>query len=150
MTATSPSDPRLLAGRVGGVADLVDVRLRRLTFDLGSVPETAEKNEVRADINIAFDRQPGALVYELRCEVVAQPSIGEPLFTADVVLSATYTLPEGVQIENEAVEAFGSVSVTFMLFPYLRELLQSLTTRAGLPALLLNVMRSPLIEAPTP
>ena len=39
------------------------------------------------------------------------------------------------------MEAFGKISAFFMVFPYIRETLQSLTVNAGLPAILLKPLK---------
>jgi preprotein translocase subunit SecB len=65
-------------------------------------------------------------------------------FHIDCSYELIYLLPDDAQVDDEDLDAFGEVSVSFSAFPYVRELVQSLTTRASLPALVLGTLRSPI------
>ena len=69
------------------------------------------------------------------------------------VHEAFFRVPADDPATSEELEAYGAVSVFFMVFPYVREVLQGLTVNAGLPPLLLKPMRiafDPASGAPSP
>jgi hypothetical protein len=56
---------------------------------------------------------------------------------------AFFSVPEGCVTTEEELIAYGSVSVFFMVFPYIREALHSLTGNAGLSPVLLKPLKIP-------
>ncbi len=52
-----------------------------------------------------------------------------------------------VDLDEDTIDAFGRTTVVFAAYPYVRELVQSLTSRAGIPPLLLDLYRLPLSPA---
>lgn len=69
-----------------------------------------------------------------------------PVFTADLTLVAVYELSEGEEPGEEALGAFGDLSVRHTVYPYLRELIHTLTMRAGLPPLVLESFLAPVMR----
>lgn len=55
-------------------------------------------------------------------------------------------MPSGLIVEDQEAEAFGAVTVAATIYPYLRELMDTLTFRMGLPPLVLDVLRIPLAQ----
>jgi preprotein translocase subunit SecB len=65
----------------------------------------------------------------------------------EVTHEAFFSIPEGFETNDEDLAAFGSISVFFMVFPYIRETLQGLTVNAGVPVLLLKPFKLPVNPA---
>lgn len=65
-----------------------------------------------------------------------------PSIHGQLVLS--YRVSGLAALPEDQLQAFGEVSAVFSAFPYVRELVQSLTVRAGLPALVLGTLRAPI------
>lgn len=159
------SRERSVAARIGGCADLLDVRL----FGVGANLETPEID--------------GSLSYRLSSDVSYQ-TLGDPIGTvivtgeyvvkvldtpdADEDATATsddheesegdepakvaevqFTLaalfgvaqPEDEPFTDEEYEAFAATTGQFALYPYAREFIADITTRMGLPALHIGTLR---------
>ena len=65
----------------------------------------------------------------------------KPIFKIDARFLADYSLPAERVFEPKAIDAFGKTNGVFNIWPYWRELVQSITTRMGLPPLTLSVFR---------
>jgi preprotein translocase subunit SecB len=65
-----------------------------------------------------------------------------------VDFEAAYTLPEEKRFSIKQLNAFASTNALLNVWPYWRELVQSFTTRAGLPALTLPLFRVQLAKPP--
>jgi hypothetical protein len=75
--------------------------------------------------------------------------VADAFFHGVLGLFVVYELPEDRPEWDEAdFEAFANISATFAAWPYIREILQSLTSRAGIPPLVLDVLRAPLEATP--
>lgn len=74
-----------------------------------------------------------------QCETAVKSTLeksNDPLFTATVGLKVIYYAVDFPGTEHDA-NIFGFDTVAKVVHPYIRELLQSLTARAGLPPLIL-------------
>lgn len=83
-------------------------------------------------------------VYSLEYRFSSKDSDDQLVLDGTVELSVLYQLPGDRELNDDYLTAFGEISVLFTAYPYLREILHSLTGRMGLPPLILDVMRSPL------
>jgi preprotein translocase subunit SecB len=78
------------------------------------------------------------VVYDVTYNLTAQDAKGRKT----VEVSATFTVvfePRG-NVSDEDLVAFGSIGALSVAHPYVRELFHSITSRMGLPPLLLEVM----------
>lgn len=155
---TSEPDKRIAAARVGPIVELRSVRLAKLEYE-SSISSPKAEAAVSIEIHVgevlsgATERvaseEPETeapeceLVYRLSADVSADFE-DESILHAKIEFDLVYEVLTGVRPTEEEVDAFGSVSATFTGFPYIRELVQSLTVRSELPPLVLGVMRSPL------
>ncbi|MBK5221864.1 MAG: protein-export chaperone SecB [Acidimicrobiia bacterium] len=130
-----------LAGQVGALANLLQIKLLRSTSELQA---GYEPGQLAADVDASYDwalmDDARLLVCEIGCEVHIRRG-AEAVFDCSAIYGAVYALPEDVQLSDEAYGAFAATSATFSVHPYLREFIQSLTTRAGLPPLSLATLR---------
>lgn len=133
------NDNRLLAAEVGAKADLLDVALRTVNAEL-ALPSGVEQVEMDVSWETSFERLPDSRV-EYRHRVAVSDATGTFFIRGEFVLS--YALATS-DFSDDHLVGFGEVSVAFSAFPYVRELVQSLTTRASLPPLVLGTLRSPI------
>jgi len=146
---------RLAAARLGPRVELRIVRLTRLDYE-SPVPVVEPNTEVSLEIEVgailpdeAKDRDDSKLEgsqmlpYRLKADLSCASEAGTAI-RAEIWFDLVYEVLAGDPPTQEEIDAFGSVSAAFAGFPYLRELVQSLTVRSELPPLTLGVMRSPL------
>jgi hypothetical protein len=131
------------AARLGGVAHLTAVRLRRCTFEL---LDPSPEGPFSADVGLRLHwHGDGAMaVYFLDVEVDGTAVGGELFLRSEVSFVIAYELPGDQEFEDGDFEAFGNITAAFTGFPYVRELIHSLTARAGIAGLQLDVLRFPL------
>lgn len=161
------------AARVGSRVSLSNVRLWSAEVHQG-VPSDEAADEA-AQVSLSVDIQARAVVgdggafqaqvhYEVRGAVgpsnaantaladesdPAQSDAGEREAVLLVMASwiIDYQLADGQTADDEDLQAFATVSGTFAAHPYMREFVHGVTSRMGLPPLVLDVMRSPLDTA---
>ena len=82
---------------------------------------------------------------------------GSPLVDIRGTFELRYRIPEGLQVSDEDLGAFGRVNAVFNAWPYFREFVDATMTRMHLPALTLPLYRMPKVapdatpqEAPSP
>lgn len=129
------------AGKVGAIAKLCGVSLRSLDARLVGADSADAPIELDLGWEITFSRPgPDAVTFDY------QLAVSEPTgrFRIDCSYELEYDLPGDKEILDEDLVAFGEISVAFSAFPYARELVQSLTTRASLPPLVLGTLRAPI------
>ena len=130
------------AARIGAVADLMSVSLRMVEAQL---PEPSEiTGPVELDISWETTHQqspPDSVRYTYRLVVASAEAHGLHI---ECAFELTYGVPDRIEPTADDLEAFGEVSVSFSAFPYARELVQTLTTRASLPPLVLGTLRAPI------
>jgi hypothetical protein len=155
MRAPSPED-RARAARVGPKVDLLDVRLVAVRSELHAVVhDTLLDAEVEFDVSVNAQGQVALYNVHAHAELSAasdaertddrEDGLPEGLvFSADVNFLLVYEVQGQQPLEAEDLEAFGNVSALFAAYPYLREQLQSLTVRSGLPPLTIGVYRLPV------
>lgn len=170
-------DPRISqAAAVAGRVELQSIALLNVRADLSDDLELSEFGAFSADLTTDAHHRLGegwcSFVVSFRLiargvrpvseesadasgDPAEAPSEGRPddvLYSLNATYGANYSLSEPAGLETEHFEAFGQVSAVFTTYPYARELIQTLTARAGLPPLTLGLVRSPLelLRAPEP
>jgi preprotein translocase subunit SecB len=131
------------AARIGARADLADVRIRRIDAELFA-PSPSPPFTVDVRVAPAASIVDSKLVYEVCYEVSSMDSKKRPVFAATIALNLLFELQEDVALAEADLSAFGEVTVLLMAHPYVREILQSISSRMGLPPLVLEVMRFPM------
>ena len=131
----------LLSGLIGAHATIRDVRLRSVSATL---PDAADPSAITIDFSIETECNlptPDVAQFFVRFRVAGDG--GEAMEIAGQ-LELLYDLPEADRQPQEVLAAFEKVSVVFSAYPYIRELVQSLTVRAGLSPLVLTTLRAPI------
>ena len=108
--------------------------------------DTVPPDTVEIKINNALNQEHKELQVSIRASVGQKDKLEENLetlpyyFTVRVV--GTFHITDKFPMEH--VKRWAEENAPFVIFPYLREIVYSLTTRAGFPPILL-----PLVEVPT-
>jgi preprotein translocase subunit SecB len=144
------SDDVVLASSVSQRVDLQDVRTTHVRADLHQGADSG-RLVVELEREIVSAAEADHLMYELRFALALQAE-GDaeggsgPVFTAEVHLALLYQVTEeGYQPDDQALDAFGQLSAMHTAYPYLREVLHTLTMRAGLPPLVLGTFLAPAV-----
>lgn len=135
------SDLRILSMRVGARIELIDIELRSLAAEL-VVRDFEQPLEIGVSWDVAWEWPSDGRLEYLVTYSVAEEQGRNP--TIKTTFAATYEVRDAEDFQLDEFDAFGQVSVIFSTFPYLRELVQSLTVRAGLPPLTLHTLHSPM------
>jgi preprotein translocase subunit SecB len=134
-------DALRLSALVGARVELTDVRCVASSTELRSADFETPLN---ADIDRSYGwtRVEDGLACSLGIDVTVTNKTGMAVFVCSATFTSLYELNgDPGELEDEALEAFAASSGVFSLYPYLREWVQSATTRAGLPALALGTLR---------
>lgn len=132
-----------LSARVGGRAEILDLRLQKFEFEVFLDNLAEPPYELQSSLQVHWNRHSegdarGAF-YFVEARASAAPPGGERVFEALVVHALAYAV--GEDHTDEELQAFGQTSAVFACYPYVRELLQSATGRANLVPLILPVWR---------
>lgn len=65
----------------------------------------------------------------------------EPVLFIEATFQAVYDIPENISADKNTLQAFADMNGTFNLWPYWREFVSSISTRIGLPALIVPSFR---------
>jgi preprotein translocase subunit SecB len=133
--------------RLGAIAQLQAIVLRQVDWKAYDVAVSAEESiDLEAEYNVVHGRSGSTARFQVRSRVTGKLATTE-VFRAELVHEAFFEIPEDHGATDDELQAFGSVTVFFMVFPYIREFIHSLTGNAGLPALLLAPFRIPIDPA---
>lgn len=145
---------RYVAARIGGQASLLDVRTRSLSATLEAPPEPGYELGYDLETDLEHVRVEDRLLVEASYELQAvqrppgssERDAGDAFAVLSFNLLAIYDLPmpDGTDYSDDELHAFAQTTVQFALYPYARELVQSLTLRLAIPPLTLGTMRLPL------
>ena len=134
-----------LAGRLSGVVQVQAIILRELAW---TMPELNVPSGLPIDLRPEFDAQaatvPQLLIYKIQTDVSGIVQDEVEIFHLKAVYQLAYSFPEGMDFIRAEVEAFGATTAMLMMFPYLRETLQTTAAKAGLPGILLPPLRMPI------
>jgi preprotein translocase subunit SecB len=137
----------MAAGRLGGVAQIQAIVLRKLHW---TTNETQFDPQVPVQslptYNIAHGKASGLIRYQVNASITASVPAGE-LARMESTHEVFFRLPDGDPTSDLELTAFGSISVFFMVFPYIREELHRLMGMSGLPVILLAPLRVPFEPA---
>jgi preprotein translocase subunit SecB len=137
-------DAQAAGARVAAIAELQAIILRDLnwTFPEKNIPGGLLIS-IGAQFGIQVGSAPGSVHYRVSADLSgAVPDHGE-LFQLHVTYQLVFSVPEGEEFSPTELEGYGSATVLFMAFPYVRHALQDMAGRAGLPPLLLAPLRLP-------
>ena len=143
----TPEETRDLAARLGHVAEIQAIVLRKLHWTTQEIAfDPNAPLPVDTMFNVSQGRAGNLLRYQVTSTITGRAEAGE-VFRLESTHDAFFSLPETDSATEQELAAFGTVSVFFMVFPYIRELVHSMTGNAGLPPILLRPLRVPINPA---
>ena len=138
-------DIEVSPSRAASILELQDLRLIKLTWEMLGGPIDPPYSFV-VEPQLGYTRQDEWVVFEIAhhftVSASSQGSETKPILTGAIVYQASYRLPSTVQLDDADLSVFGNSTVVLAVHPFLRELLHSLTTRSGLPPLVLPLFRT--------
>lgn len=151
-------DVRARAARVAGRADLENIRTVRLSAEMLRDPQSQVPLAYDATPNVSVEATETGNAFTVtigfevqvhqRSEAAAEDI--EDIAKVSLTLTAFYSLDSGGLEEkpftDDELRCFAESSGIFALYPYLREAVATMTTRLGLPALTIPLLKAPLIE----
>jgi preprotein translocase subunit SecB len=153
-TAEEPrAKPGNAASRAAGLArnsHLLAINLRDLQASLVSEPEIDDEVDalrpsykIEHSLRRGTEEQPSALQVKIQFDLVAgTEELKRVLFTLRAVFVAEYILNPGMpDAAAEGVPAFAASNSMVHIWPYYREIVQSVTWRMGLPPFPLPLFR---------
>lgn len=149
MSKGVPSPQQVLeaAGRLGVCAEIEAITLRQLNWTTNEIGvQDGEEPQLQPTITLGHGRKGAMLRYQVKSSFSGVVTNGE-LFRMEAVHEVFFSIPPDINPDELDLDAFGSVSVFFMVFPYIRELMHRLTVGAGLPPVLLRPFRLPFNPA---
>jgi preprotein translocase subunit SecB len=135
-----------LAGRIGAAAELLSIEMQDLSFSTVPREITTYPIPIALSVNLIIEHSripPETVGYRVKAQIDGHLSDGKPLFHLEASYVAAFIL-RGPDFTEGELDAFGNVSVVQMVFPYLRELTASVSSRSGLPPLTLPAFRVPI------
>jgi hypothetical protein len=143
-----------LAGRLGVISRLRSLELQELYWQVHPTATPFEPGRgiisAATDLNFSGTITPGAVHYGMWTNVRGVLEDGHELFTFAARYVVGFEIPEEVSVTEAEVNAFGAVTVVAVVLPYVRQLVSDVTSRAGLPPLVLETIRIPLPGRPLP
>jgi hypothetical protein len=144
------------AAAVARFVELREVRTSslgaRLSVDLDEMMRLNCSLGVQTDPRYLFNEDQKKLLVELSAQVYLREALSEPnqeparelaVFEANFVLVYDIVAFPPEKERETFFEAFAEINGKYNAWPYLRELVQSLSSRLGLPGLVLPVYRLP-------
>jgi preprotein translocase subunit SecB len=141
------AEAQAAAARLAGVAEPQSIVLRELRW---TVPEKSVPAGLPIDIAPHFSMQHGSADNLISYRVLSSisgmvPELGE-IFHLDVTFQLVFSTAGEMSFDERERQAFGSTTVFFMAYPYIREVLQDTASRCGYPGILLRPLRFPIEE----
>ncbi len=122
-----------------GLEVVADVERLRGTLNVDSPDPAIRWGRSEGREQLRFD-----IHYSLYVRLAQDAGDEDPVFTLQAQLALNYECPETLEVSDEDALAFGTQSVLFSSYPYFRELVHTMTSRTGLPPLVLGTLRLPI------
>lgn len=147
----SPKDARL-AGRVGTLADLQNVRLLESSFVRRGTASTPTETEGRGaetyEVSVSTTEHGEvtgsalvvAITVRLVCTTLARRGRVE-VVRCRCRFELEYSLPPGAGVSEKEVKAFSKTNALLNAWPYWREFVHSMASRAGMPPLVAPLLK---------
>ena len=106
-------------------------------------PNRPTKAEIKLDVETGvLDNAPSSIFFRCRFILDAvNKGTDDIVFESDTSFIAEYNKIRKRRFGNKELEAFGLISVVYNTWPYLREIIQNMIIRTGLPSLTLNPIK---------
>lgn len=148
--APAPATNVVAAGKVARVVELMQVRLASMRFDSSFGDDPPGEFEMKQFMTHRFAREEEGdgllaivgyrLALEAPEEQQAQP--GRPDVEIEAHFQAFYRVKDLTGLTDVDFDCFAELNGTLNTYPYWRELVQSMTSRAGLGGIVMPVWRA--------
>jgi hypothetical protein len=146
--AAVPPSPQIVSiAAVVRQAQLEEIRLLSCEVALGEVPRELHQH-LSVGVNLLGPEKILGAVVRIAISGNAPTADGNPVrtdgsFYLDAKFGIRYLLASLDGITQEMAAAFGNVNGVFNIWPFWREFVQSMTTRMGLPPIVVELLKSP-------
>ncbi|MDH6577568.1 hypothetical protein [Kitasatospora sp. MAP5-34] len=130
-----------------GPADLVPVLQRAELLSVHALELHATRSSGDHPTKITWSMESGmapsdeSVDYKYDAKCVLTDDDESPIAELYVAVLAHYSLADGPPISDAVLNAFGNVITTPAVFPYLRQYLQDMAARIGLPGFTLGLLK---------
>lgn len=135
LVSVSAASDATRAGRIAAIAQLRSLELQELQWEVHPPGEPLDWSAggLSADLDIELNqsRLPGQLNFGVIARIGGSLADGSRLFDMKSRHVAAFALDPGHEPTIEEIEAFSRTSVLLLTYPYVRQIAQELTTRAG-------------------
>lgn len=126
--------------------DLRSISLIESSFKMSEDFNAAGRVSLNMNDKYSFEEKENLIVFHANFKFIGSKddsSISKkaPLFTLKGKFIAIYEKNKEVQITNDFFEVFKEISLSMIVWPYIREYIQSTIVRSGLPPFTLPVRR---------
>jgi preprotein translocase subunit SecB len=144
-------NPLVLAGRLGHNARLRTVELQELHWQVHPTVEQLIDITPELALDVRGNLVGEALNYAVFASVEAKLESEQQIFGVGLRYVVGLVLPDDMDAPTEdEIKAYGAVTIIPLVLPYLRAVVTDLTSKAGLPPLVLETVRIPLPGRPRP
>jgi preprotein translocase subunit SecB len=126
------------ADRATLALSLTELRLVRIDAELLLASPKLDITS-RLDVQWSTRRLKDFVIYDVTYQVMAEDAAGIETVKGVITFSMVFKVLNDI-LDDEDLSAFGLLGVLSIAHPYAREIFHNLTTRMGLPPLLLEVM----------
>jgi preprotein translocase subunit SecB len=128
-----------------------DIRVTGLTCALKSLPESSQVAVTLGNKVEAAQLEDNVLVVRVHYSITAKVQEAATDFMAmSVTFQLTYEGEKLNEIDEEKWTSFADVNAVFNSWAYLRELVQSISSRMGIPPLMLPLLKTRQPKTPNP
>lgn len=118
-------------------ADLKDIQFHELSAKLYDEPPQAEDGNSEAQVDLVFQTRTGEDDFGVRVAVTVIADVGK----ANAIVAADYNVSRERLPDEELLKLFATEVAMMAIFPYIREGIQSATTRVFGAPLTLPIMQ---------
>jgi len=138
MTESIAEYLRVSSADVSNHLALIDLRLKGVVANL-VFPSPRRPLDLSASVVVEISRIGEFVTYDVRYELGAKDRDDKEVLESEITLNILFRIKDGRDLTEDELRAFGTVGAVDVAHPYMREIVQSLTGRMGLPPLVLDV-----------
>jgi preprotein translocase subunit SecB len=146
MTAQQVNEfKRSTSGNMSNYLALIDLRLKSVAADL-IFPSPRKPLELTASVLVDISRLSEFVTYDVKYALGAKDRDERDVLEATITLNLLFKIKDGMNPSEDELRAFGTFGSVDIAHPYMREIVQTLTGRMGLPPLVLDVRAPEPVE----
>ncbi|GAA2475732.1 protein-export chaperone SecB [Winogradskya humida] len=117
---------------------LIDLRLKNVAANL-MLPSPRKPLDLAASVLVDISRLGEFVTYDARYKLGVTDRDGRQVLEADIIYSLLFRLRDGWSPAEDELRSFGTYGAVDIAHPYMREIVQTITGRMGLPPLVLDI-----------